>query len=143
MDVAHREKLRELNWEYLKMVHPLKPTMDKLMGTHHAIKVGDYVEVLCEYAPGTCSDGGIGYIMNMDNGEEGIVYSTVSYVLDSTIETRIKSKRITVTPMPYKDSSCTTRSKNVVAAASEVELMPDRVYAVPVRSPLEWLKHGL
>jgi hypothetical protein len=151
LDVAHRDKLRELNCEYLtrsvvpasKMVHPLKPTMDKLMGTHHAIKVGDYVEVLCEYAPGTCSDGGIGFIMNMDNSEEGVVYSTVSYVLDSRIETRIKSNRITVTPMPYKDVSCTTRSKNVVAAANEVELMPDWVYAVPVRSPLEWLKHGL
>jgi hypothetical protein len=125
------------------MVHHLKPTMDKLLGTHHAIKVGDYVEVLCEYAPGTCSDGGIGFIMNMDTDEEGQVFSTVSCVLDSRIETKIEANRITVTPMPYKDVACTTRSKNVVAAANEVELMPDRVYAVPDRSPFEWLKHGL
>ncbi len=105
LDVAHRDKLRQLNCEYLtrsvvpasKMVHNLKPTMEKLMGTHHAIKVGDYVEVLCEYAPGTCSDGGIGFIGKMETGEDGIVYSTVSYVLDSRIETRIESYRITKT----------------------------------------------
>ncbi len=44
------------------------------MGTHHANKVGDYVEVLCEYAPGTCgtcSDGGIGFIMKIDNDNDG------------------------------------------------------------------------
>jgi hypothetical protein len=46
LEVAHREKLKALNCEYLshnvvaasKIVHPLKPTMEKLMGTHHAIK---------------------------------------------------------------------------------------------------------
>jgi hypothetical protein len=151
LDVAHCEKLRLLNCEHLtrsvvpasKMVHCLKPTMDKLMGTHHAIKVGDYVEVLCEYAPGTCSDGGIGYIMSMDTDEDGHVFSTVSYVLDSRIETKIECNRITVTPMPYKDVAASTRSKNAVAATNQVELMPDRVYAVPERSPLEWLKYGL
>ncbi len=151
LDVAHREKLRALNCEYLsrnviaaaKMVHPLKPTMEKLVGTHHAIKVGDYVEVLCEYAPGTCSDGGIGYIMNIEHDNDGLIYCTVSHVLDSRIETRIKAKKITVTPMPYIDLASTTRSKAAVPAATATELMPDRVYAAPVRSPLEWLKHGL
>jgi hypothetical protein len=110
------------------------------MGSHHAIKVGDYVEVLCEYAPGTCSDGGIGYIMNIDRDDDGLVYCTVSYVLDTRIETRIEANRITVTPMPYRDLSSTTRRKTVVAADMD---MPDRVIAAPVRSPLEWLKHGL
>ena len=151
LDVAHREKLRQLNCEHLtrsvvpatEMVHHLTPTMDKLFGTHHAIKVGDYVEVLCEYAPGTCSDGGIGYIGKMDTDEDGIVYCTVSYVLDARIETRVEAHRITVTPMPYKDLACTTRSKNVVVADNVVELMPARVLPVPVRSPLEWLKYGL
>ena len=117
--------------------------MDKLFGTHHAIKVGDYVEVLCEYAPGTCSDGGIGFIGKMDTGEDGTVYCTVSYVLDARIETRVEAHRITVTPMPYKDLACTTRSKKVVVAENVVELMPARVLPVPVRSPLEWLKYGL
>jgi hypothetical protein len=151
LDVAHRDKLRLLNCENLtrsvvpasQMVHRLKPTMDKLFGTHHAIKVGDYVEVLCEYAPGTCSDGGIGCIAKMETSEGGIVYCTVAYVLDARIETRVEAHRITVTPMPYKDAASTTRSMNVDTAAKEVELMPSRVLPVPVRSPLEWLKHGL
>jgi hypothetical protein len=66
-----------------------------------------------------------------------------SYVLDSRIETMIEANRITVTPMPYKDFTSSTRSKHVSAAAAEVELMPDRVFEAPDRSPLEWLKLGL
>ncbi len=85
------------------MVHPLKPTMDKLMETLHAIKVGDYVDVAYEYAPGTCSDGGIiGFIMAIEQNDEGLSICKVSYVLDSKIEAGIASSRITVTPMPYK-----------------------------------------
>jgi hypothetical protein len=68
VDVAHREILDIMNCAHLtksvapaaKMVHLLKPNMLSLMGTIHAIKVGDWVEVQYEYAPGTCSDGGIG-----------------------------------------------------------------------------------
>ncbi len=70
LDVAHRELLEHMNCEHLtksvaraeKMVHLLKPHMLSLMGTIHAIKVGDWVEVQYEYAPGTCSDGGIGTV---------------------------------------------------------------------------------
>ena len=48
LDVAHKEKLALLNIEYLtrrvapaaSMLHPLKPTMEQLMGSLHAIKVG-------------------------------------------------------------------------------------------------------
>jgi hypothetical protein len=38
------------------MIHHLMPTMDALLRTDHAMKVGDWEEVLCEYAPGTCSE---------------------------------------------------------------------------------------
>jgi hypothetical protein len=41
------------------------------MGTAHAIKVGDWVEVLYEYALGTCSDGGIGEVIATAYNEEG------------------------------------------------------------------------
>jgi hypothetical protein len=67
LDEAHSELLAKLNCEHrtksvvsvTTMMHPLKPTMDKLMGTTHALKVGDWVEVLYAYAPGLCSDGGM------------------------------------------------------------------------------------
>jgi hypothetical protein len=47
LDIAHREKLDLLNCEHLTnsvapattMIHPLKPTMEQLVGTHHALKV--------------------------------------------------------------------------------------------------------
>ncbi len=47
LDIAHREKLDLLNCAHLKkdvspasaMVHPLKKTLEQLVGTHHALKV--------------------------------------------------------------------------------------------------------
>ena len=47
LDIAHREKLDLLNCEHLTksvspataMVHPLKLTLEELVGKHHAIKV--------------------------------------------------------------------------------------------------------
>jgi hypothetical protein len=126
LEVAHREKLALMNCEYLTrkvapasdMVHPVKPTMDKLMGTIHAIKVGDYVEVAYEYAPGTCSDGGIGFIMEIEQNGEGLSICKVSYVLDSKIETGIDARRTTVTPMPYKDTTSSKRDKRVCVVHS-------------------------
>jgi hypothetical protein len=65
LDVTHREQLNLMNMEYhaknvrpvVDMQHKLKPTLEKLMGATHATKVDDWVEVLYEYAHGTCSDG--------------------------------------------------------------------------------------
>ncbi len=69
LDVVHRELLEKLNVEHLtnsvpepdEMIHPLKPTMAALLQTEYAMKDGDWVEVLWEYAPGTSSDGGVGW----------------------------------------------------------------------------------
>jgi hypothetical protein len=54
LDEAHSKLLAELNCEHRTksvlsvntMVHKLKPTMDKILGTTHALKVGDWVEML-------------------------------------------------------------------------------------------------
>jgi hypothetical protein len=60
LDEKHRELLARMNCEHRAksvaslnaMVHKLKPTLGKLLGTNHAIKVGDWVEVLYEYCQG-------------------------------------------------------------------------------------------
>ncbi len=47
LDIVHREKLDQLNCAHLTksvspasaMVHPLKPTLEQLVGIHHALKV--------------------------------------------------------------------------------------------------------
>jgi hypothetical protein len=88
LNVAHREQLDLLNIEHLTksgvetgdMIHPLKPTMEKLLRTDHAIKFGDWVEVLYEYAPGTCSDGGVGSIMKITRDTDDRSWCTVSFV---------------------------------------------------------------
>jgi hypothetical protein len=53
------------------MMHVLKPTMQQLMGTTHAIKVGDWMEVLYAYAPGTCLDAGVGTVRSIDTDDDG------------------------------------------------------------------------
>ena len=60
------------------MIHPLKPTMKQLLDTEGQIKVGDYVEVLYEYAPGTCSNGGVGVVVKIETDDDGKSWLTVS-----------------------------------------------------------------
>ncbi len=117
VDIAHRELLDNLLMKHLTMsvepvsamVHNLKPTMQALMGTLNSIKVGDWVEVLYEYAPGTCSDGGVGTIRSIDEDGDGNQWCSVAYVIDKRIETGIDLSRITVTIMPYKDTASANR----------------------------------
>ena len=150
MDEAHFELLAKLNCEHrtknvvpvTSMMHSLKPTMEKLLGTAHALKVGDWVEVLYTYAPGLCSDGGIGEIYDIKYGEDGKPRCNVSYILDRRIEVDIDPARIIVTIMPYKDNTSSQRVKRVVSTV-EVELLESRTYVAPLKTPLEWLKSGL
>jgi hypothetical protein len=115
--------------------------MLQLEDSERAIKVEDYVEVLYEYAPGTCSDGGVGTIMEIHKDDAG---RKVNYVIDKRIETRIAVSRITVTMMPFKDTTSASRTRRQPNVDSDnVVLLPDRVHAVPERSPLEWLEYGL
>jgi hypothetical protein len=88
LDVAPKECLEQMNTRHLtlsivpvaSMVHQLKPTMLQLEDSERAIKVGDYVEVLYEYAPGTCFDGGVGTIMEIHKDDAGRKTVTVNYV---------------------------------------------------------------
>ena len=150
VDIAHRELLDNLLMKHLTMsvapvsamVHYLKPAMQALMGTLNTIKVGDWVEVLYEYAPGTCSDGGIGTIRSIDEDGDGNKWCSVAYVLDKRIETGIDLSRITVTIMPYKD----TTSANRVQRQRDISVdnvLPGRIVAKPDSTPLEWLEYGL
>jgi hypothetical protein len=150
LDIAHRELLDELLMKHLalsvepaeNMVHCLKPTMQELMGTIHEIKVGDWVEVQYDYAPGTCSDGGVGTIMAIDEDAEGKRSCRVSYILDKRIETRIAFNRITVTMMPYKDCTSANRTRREPDISAS-NILPERTIAGPDKTPLQWLESGL
>ncbi len=104
--------------------------------------MGDWVEVAYEYAPGTCSDGGVAFIMSIVKDDSGRAICTVSYILDKRIEKFVDQSRITVTIMPYKDSTSANR-KQRDATSVQVEVLPDRVYEAPERFNLEWLEFGL
>jgi hypothetical protein len=150
LDIAHRQLLDDLLMKHLTlsvapaeaMVHYLKPTMQELMLTNNTIKVGDWVEVLYDYAPGTCSDGGVGEIFAIDEDEEGNKSCRVAYVLDKRIETDIDVNCITVTVMPYKDTTTTNRTRREPDISS-ANILPDRAVAVPDKTPLQWLESGL
>jgi hypothetical protein len=144
LNIAHRELLEQKNIEHLtksvvetvEMIHALKPTMEELLRTDHAMKVGDWVEVLCEYAPGMCSDGGVGEIVKITRDDNDRAWCTVAYVLDKRIETGIDQKRITVTIMPWKDTTTKKRQGRDVTASEIVELEECK-YDPPNRTPIE------
>jgi hypothetical protein len=150
VNIAHREQLELLNVEHLsksvvetgEMTHALKPTMDKLLRTDHALKVGDWCEVLYEYCPGTCSDGGVGCIKEISRDEDDRAWCTVSYVLDKRIETHIDQSRITVTIMPFKETTSRKRLEREVSPI-EIEETAVRKYDPPFKTPIEWLQSGL
>jgi hypothetical protein len=100
------------------------------------------VEVACEYAPGTCSDGGVGFIGAIETNEDGRISCTVSYILDKRLEKWVDPARIVVTIMPYKDTTSSKRNKRD-AVEYQPEVLPDRVYEPPQKSAIEWLEFGL
>jgi hypothetical protein len=125
-----------------EMIHPLKPTLAALLQTEYALKVGDWVEVLCEYAPGTCSDGGVGSIVKIERDGDERAWCTVAYVLDKRVESGIDQNRITVTIMPYKDLTSKKRQGRD-RQETVVEETETRKYEPPDRTPIEWLQWGL
>jgi hypothetical protein len=98
--------------------------------------------VLYDYAPGTCSDGGVGTIMVIDEDAEGKQSCRVSYVLDKRIETSVALNRITVTMMPYKDTTSSNRTRREPDIL-ESNILPERTIAAPDKTPLQWLESGL
>jgi hypothetical protein len=61
---------------------------------------------------------------------------------DKRIETRIDQKRITVTIMPWKDTTSKKRLARDVQPR-DMELVAERKYERPNRTPIEWLQFGL
>jgi hypothetical protein len=72
------------------MVHVPRKTIWEEQRELADITIGDWVEVLYEYMPGTCSDGGVGIITRLQaTGEENSVdklFASVKYVLDNRVE---------------------------------------------------------
>ena len=78
------------------------------------LRVGEWVEVTYEYAPGVCSDGGVGCIKRVHEAADpagtepsldDAMTVDVKYLLDGRTEKCIHLNRITVIPMPYVSRS--------------------------------------
>jgi len=113
--------------------------------------VGEWVEILHEYAPGVCSDGGVGCILEVHQAVDpsesepalaDAMTIDVKYLLDGRVEKRINLARITVIPMPFVSrEGPTLRSRNVESSLEQSSsVAPD---ALQRKTPLMWLKEGL
>ncbi len=124
------------------MVHTARKTIWEEQFDLATVKVGDWVEVIYEYEPGTCSDGGIGVITRLvetDNEPGSVVtslFATVQYVLDNRKEHGVSMDRLTIIPMPFK-SDVTLRPRTKQQAPKNFEKLVEK------RTPLGWLKWGL
>jgi hypothetical protein len=86
------------------MVHVARKTIWEEQTKLSAVKVGDWVEVMYEYLPGTCSDGVTGVITRLittDTGPDTVLslFATVQYVLDNKKEHEVAMDRLTITPI--------------------------------------------
>ena len=115
------------------------------------LRVGEWVEILHEYAQGVCSDGGVGCIVAMheatdpDDTEPSLDNAKkidVKYLLDGRTEKYINLARITVIPMPFVTRDGTTlRSRNVEPSVDQsASVAPD---GLQPKTPLMWMKGGL
>jgi hypothetical protein len=80
--------------------------------------------------------------MAIADDDAGRKFCTVSYILDKRTEKFVDQARITVTIMPFKDSTSANRTQREVHQ-HEPDVLPDRVYEPPERSNLEWLEYRL
>ena len=137
------ETLRNARCSAWAMIHKSRPTLWEEYGVLARVKVGDWVNVLECYKVGECSEGGIGCVMVIHNevdeesGNSITVAVNVKYVLTNTTENAITMDRITVIPMPYKDTTSASglRKRKV----KEVQL-PEAV--IPQKTAMEWLQWG-
>jgi hypothetical protein len=121
-----------------EMVHMARKTIWEEQLDLANVKVGDWVEVIYDYEPGTCSDGGIGVITRLvetDNGPGTVtsLFATVQYVLDNRKEHGVSMDRLTIIPMPFK-SDVKLRPRTKKQALKNFEKLVEK------RTPLGW--HG-
>ena len=75
--------------------------------------MGDWVEVIGDYSPGTCSEGGMGSIKRVHRGCEGqeqnadvtlyeCSHVDVRYVLTGNVEKMVPLTRLTAVPFAWK-----------------------------------------
>ena len=137
------ETLRNARCSAWSMIHKARPTLWEEYGVLARVKVGDWVNVLECYKVGECSEGGIGCVtvihteVQEHSGNTIQVGVNVKYVLTHSTENAITMDRITVIPMPYKDttSALGLRKRKV----KEVQL-PEPV--IPQKTAMEWLQWG-
>ena len=103
-----------------KMVHARRQTLGELTTVLNRVKVGDWVEVECDYSSTHCSAGGIGCVVNvMEVGSDTVStgedsYTTfvdVHYLITNTKEKKIGLDRLTVIPMPFRGNKSTLRKR--------------------------------
>ena len=123
------------------MVHAPRKTIWEEQRELADIKIGDWVEVLYEYMPGTCSDGGIGIITRLvATGEDNSLdklFASVKYVLDNRVEHSINFDRLTIVPRPYKTGEVTLRTRKKAPVPVQFKRVVEK------HTPLGWLKWGL
>ena len=120
----------------------------KILGEVH-LRVGEWAEIKYEYAPGVCSDGGVGIIKHVHAGTSDDDFEValgeaekvdVKYTLDGRLEKFITLDRVTIIPMPYVSSKGPTlRKRKGVVMTSSAETFSRKEKK---KSPLEWLKGG-
>ncbi len=71
------------------------------------LTVGDWVEVMHDFSPGTNSGGGVGVIIEIVEQ-----FSHVRYIVDTHVEKFVPLTRLTTIPMPYRREKAKLRTRS-------------------------------
>lgn len=154
--VQHLKKSRKTATE---MVHARPASVWELHGSRASVRVGSWVQVIYDYSPGTCSDGGIGVVVHVtpavdpedaDALLEDCMTVDVKYLMFGRTEQKIPLTRITIINVPFKQGGSTRTSLRPRSNDGSVERKQGTerdeesgFVAEQSKSPLEWLKFGL
>jgi len=111
------------------MVHQRSKTAWEEKGSIGKLCIGVWVNVMYDYQPGTCSDGGVGCVIGVEGAvdetdDEAAVDDaqklTVKYLMFGRIEKDITLTRVTVIPMPFKEAAPSLRPRREKTGSPEV-----------------------
>ena len=95
----------------VEMVRARRQTIWETHGSQASLKIGEWVEVMYDYSPGTCSDGGVAVVTavhaavdpkDTDALLEDCQSVDVKYLMFGRTERDIPLTRITIIPIPFK-----------------------------------------
>jgi hypothetical protein len=141
---AFVEHLKEKVTPATQMQHDRRQTIIEEQRVLAKIKIGDWVFATDDMSPGMNSEGEYGCVIagnykeKVGDSESLLASIDVHWPNYNGFERHVKLERLTVVPMPYKETMPTLRTRKVPKPQQVVTQLPP-----PSLTQIGWLEYGL